>query len=150
MDTLLRGLSAATHLRFTYVDVTAAAQETERRHLAGPVAGQVMGQALAAVAGAVALGLLRGSGRLAFAAHHLRINLSLAWRMLRISFGGVGQFHVGHLIPIMSLAHMQRNGHRPVALVGGGTGMIGDPSGRSATRPPLTPAEAAWAPLGVT
>ena len=36
--------------------------------------------------------LLRGSGRLAFAAHHLRINLSLAWRMLRISFGGVGQF----------------------------------------------------------
>lgn len=36
--------------------------------------------------------LLRGSGRLAFASRHLRLNLALAWRMLRISFGGVGQF----------------------------------------------------------
>ena len=49
MDTLLRGLSAATNLRFTYVDVTATAREAEQRHLAGPVAGQVLGQALAAV-----------------------------------------------------------------------------------------------------
>ena len=43
--------------------------------------------------------------------------------------------HVGSLVPIMGLVHMQRGGHRPVALVGGGTGMIGDPSGRSAERP---------------
>ena len=42
--------------------------------------------------------------------------------------------HVGHLIPVMGLAHLQRHGHRPVALVGGGTGMIGDPSGKSAER----------------
>jgi tyrosyl-tRNA synthetase len=42
--------------------------------------------------------------------------------------------HVGHLLPVMALVHLQRGGHRPVALVGGGTGMIGDPSGKSAER----------------
>jgi tyrosyl-tRNA synthetase len=42
--------------------------------------------------------------------------------------------HVGHLIPILGLARFQRHGGTPVALVGGGTGMIGDPSGRSAER----------------
>jgi tyrosyl-tRNA synthetase len=46
--------------------------------------------------------------------------------------------HVGNLIPIMSLAHMQRNGHRPIALVGGGTGMVGDPSGKTEMRKMLT------------
>lgn len=46
--------------------------------------------------------------------------------------------HVGHLIPIMSLAHMQRHGHRPIALVGGGTARIGDPSGRSELRQMMT------------
>ena len=35
--------------------------------------------------------------------------------------------HVGSLVCIMALAHMQREGHRPIALVGGGTGLIGDP-----------------------
>lgn len=42
--------------------------------------------------------------------------------------------HVGHLIPIMGLVHMQRHGHVPIALVGGGTGMVGDPSGKSKER----------------
>jgi tyrosyl-tRNA synthetase len=42
--------------------------------------------------------------------------------------------HVGSLIPIMSLAHMQRGGHRPIVLVGGGTGMVGDPSGKTEMR----------------
>jgi tyrosyl-tRNA synthetase len=42
--------------------------------------------------------------------------------------------HVGNLIPVMGLAHLQRAGHRPIALVGGGTGMIGDPSGKTAER----------------
>jgi len=46
--------------------------------------------------------------------------------------------HVGSLIPIMSLAHMQRNGNRPIALVGGGTGMVGDPSGKTEMRKMLT------------
>ncbi len=47
-------------------------------------------------------------------------------------------FHVGNLVPIMSLAHMQRNGHRPIALVGGGTGLVGDPSGKEEMRQLLT------------
>ena len=42
--------------------------------------------------------------------------------------------HVGNLVPIMGLVHLQRAGHRPVALVGGGTGMIGDPSGKATER----------------
>ncbi|MEI7742154.1 MAG: tyrosine--tRNA ligase [Chloroflexota bacterium] len=42
--------------------------------------------------------------------------------------------HIGHLIPIFGLIRLQQHGGRPVALVGGGTGMIGDPSGRSAER----------------
>ncbi|BAH37685.1 MAG TPA: tyrosine--tRNA ligase [Gemmatimonas aurantiaca] len=42
--------------------------------------------------------------------------------------------HVGNLIPIMGLMHLQRAGHRPYALVGGATGMIGDPSGRASER----------------
>lgn len=42
--------------------------------------------------------------------------------------------HVGSLVPIILLMHMQKHGHRPVALVGGATGMIGDPTGKSAER----------------
>ena len=42
--------------------------------------------------------------------------------------------HVGNLVPVMGLVHLQRAGHRPVALVGGGTGMIGDPSGKATER----------------
>jgi len=47
-------------------------------------------------------------------------------------------FHVGHLIPLMSLVHMQRGGHRPIALLGGGTAMIGDPTGKNEMRRMLT------------
>jgi len=46
--------------------------------------------------------------------------------------------HVGNLFTIMALAHMQRHGHRPIAIVGGGTGMIGDPSGKTEMRQLLT------------
>jgi len=46
--------------------------------------------------------------------------------------------HAGNLVAIMSLVHLQRAGHRPVALVGGGTGMIGDPSGKATERQLLT------------
>lgn len=42
--------------------------------------------------------------------------------------------HIGSLLPIMGLAHFQRHGHRPIALVGGGTGLIGDPSGKTQER----------------
>src|SRR5574344_3006325 len=42
--------------------------------------------------------------------------------------------HIGHLVGVMMLKHFQRAGHRPIALVGGATGMIGDPSGKSQER----------------
>ncbi len=47
-------------------------------------------------------------------------------------------FHVGNLVPIMALSHMQRFGHRPIALIGGGTGLVGDPSGKDEMRQILT------------
>ena len=46
--------------------------------------------------------------------------------------------HVGSLLPVMALARMQRAGHSPIAIVGGGTGMIGDPSGKTQERSLLT------------
>jgi tyrosyl-tRNA synthetase len=46
--------------------------------------------------------------------------------------------HVGHLLPLMALSWMDRTGHRPIALVGGGTSMVGDPSGRTEARKLMT------------
>ena len=56
-----------------------------------------------------------------------------------IGFDPTGQsLHVGNLVQIMMLAHVQRGGHQPIALVGGGTAMIPDPSGKDALRPQLS------------
>lgn len=49
--------------------------------------------------------------------------------------------HVGHFLGMMVMAHMQRAGHRPICLLGGGTAMVGDPSGKSDMRRMMTPAE---------
>ena len=49
--------------------------------------------------------------------------------------------HAGSLLPLMALAHVQRCGHRPIALLGGGTAMVGDPSGKTEMRKMLTPEE---------
>ena len=46
--------------------------------------------------------------------------------------------HIGHYIPVMAMAHMQRAGHKPIALMGGGTGMVADPSGKTELRRVLT------------
>ena len=46
--------------------------------------------------------------------------------------------HVGSLVPVMGLAWLQRHGHTPIALVGGGTGMVGDPSGKREERPVMS------------
>jgi tyrosyl-tRNA synthetase len=51
--------------------------------------------------------------------------------------------HIGSLVPIMALAHVQAAGHRPIALLGGGTTMVGDPSGKSEMRQMLTPGQIA-------
>ncbi|OQX65994.1 MAG: tyrosine--tRNA ligase [Desulfococcus sp. 4484_242] len=47
-------------------------------------------------------------------------------------------FHVGSVLPIMALVHMQRAGHRPIAVIGGGTALVGDPSGKTEMRPIIT------------
>jgi tyrosyl-tRNA synthetase len=46
--------------------------------------------------------------------------------------------HIGHMLPVMAMAHMQRAGHRPIAILGGGTAMIGDPSGKTEMRKMMT------------
>lgn len=46
--------------------------------------------------------------------------------------------HIGHMVPFYALAHLQKYGHRPILVVGGGTGMIGDPSGKTEMRKLLT------------
>ncbi len=62
-------------------------------------------------------------------------HLSEAMRSAYVGFDPTADsLHIGNLVPIMLLAHYQRCGHKPVALVGGATGMIGDPSGRSSER----------------
>ncbi len=56
-----------------------------------------------------------------------------------IGFDPTGtSLHVGHLLQLMSMAHMQRAGHKPIVLIGGGTARIGDPSGKSEMRKMLT------------
>ncbi len=50
---------------------------------------------------------------------------------------------LGNLVPVMALAHLQRAGHRPVVIIGGGTGMVGDPSGKQEMRKLLTPEDVA-------
>ena len=59
------------------------------------------------------------------------------------------RLHLGSLVPVMGLAHAQRHGHRPIALVGGGTGLIGDPSGKSTERTLLTAEKAAENAAGI-
>ena len=67
-----------------------------------------------------------------------------------IGFDPTGSsLHVGSLVPIMVLVHLQRHGHRPIALVGGGTGMIGDPSGKTAERQLLTAEQVAQNARGI-
>ncbi|WP_372754352.1 tyrosine--tRNA ligase [Mariniflexile sp.] len=61
---------------------------------------------------------------------------------MRLAYVGIDptadSLHIGHLVGVMGLKHFQLSGHKPIALVGGATGMIGDPSGKSAERNLLT------------
>jgi len=70
-----------------------------------------------------------------------RISEILAHQKITCYIGfdpSASSLHIGSLVPIMALSHMQRQGHRPIALVGGGTGLIGDPSGKTEMRQILT------------
>lgn len=60
-----------------------------------------------------------------------------------------GSLHVGNLMPIMGLVHLQRAGHTPIILTGGGTGLIGDPSGKADERQLLTKEDAAENSAGI-
>lgn len=61
--------------------------------------------------------------------------LNQARRTIYVGFDPTADsLHLGSLIPVMGLAHAQRHGHRPLVLVGGGTGLIGDPSGKASER----------------
>ena len=57
---------------------------------------------------------------------------------MRVAYVGIDptadSLHIGHLVGVMLLKHFQLSGHKPLALVGGATGMIGDPSGKSNER----------------
>ena len=65
--------------------------------------------------------------------------LAEARRTIYVGFdASADSLHLGNLIPVMALAHAQRQGHRPLILVGVGTGLIGDPSGKAAERTLLT------------
>src|ERR1700734_3213062 len=65
--------------------------------------------------------------------------LNEAHRTIYVGFDPTADsLHLGSLIPVMGLAHVQRHGHRPLVLVGGGTGLIGDPSGKASERTLLT------------
>src|SRR5215208_3611125 len=57
--------------------------------------------------------------------------------------------HIGNLLQIMLLAHLQRAGHRPIGVIGGGTTMVGDPSGKTEARPLLSREEIATNVAGI-
>ena len=87
---------------------------------------------------------LRTRGLLQDATEGVAEHLAEAPRTVYIGFDPTAaSLHLGNLVPIMGLVHAQRAGHTPIALVGGGTGLIGDPSGKTAERLLLTREQAA-------
>jgi tyrosyl-tRNA synthetase len=87
---------------------------------------------------------LRWRGLLQDATEGAAEHLAEGSRTVYVGFDPTGpSLHVGTLLPIMGLVHAQRAGHTPIALVGGGTGLIGDPSGKTAERMLLTKERAA-------
>jgi tyrosyl-tRNA synthetase len=82
---------------------------------------------------------LRGRDLLQDATEGVAEHLAESPRTVYIGFDPTAaSLHLGSLVPIMGLVHAQRAGHTPIALVGGGTGLIGDPSGKTAERQLLT------------
>lgn len=85
--------------------------------------------------------ILRERGFIEQTTHEVEMNKLLERDAVTCYIGfdpTASSLHIGSLVPIMSLAHMQQNGHRPIALVGGGTGLVGDPSGKTEMRQLLT------------
>ena len=85
------------------------------------------------------LDVFRDRGLLQDATEGVGEHLAAAPRTVYIGFDPTApSLHLGSLVPIMGLVHAQRAGHTPIALVGGGTGLIGDPSGKTVERLLLT------------
>lgn len=85
--------------------------------------------------------ILKERGFIEQATHEEEIRQLLAKEPVTFYIGfdpTADSLHVGHFIQIMVMMHMQRAGHRPIAILGGGTGMVGDPSGRTDMRKVLT------------
>ena len=98
------------------------------------------------------LDILRARGFIEQTTHDDALRDYLASKQVTCYIGfdpTASSLHVGSLVPIMSLAHMQRNGHRPIALVGGGTGLVGDPSGKTEMRKLLTAEDVAANVVGL-
>ncbi|MDD2457240.1 MAG: tyrosine--tRNA ligase [Eubacteriales bacterium] len=85
--------------------------------------------------------LLKDRGYLAQVTHEMEVRELLGKPGVTFYIGfdpTADSLHVGHFVQMMVMAHMQQAGHRPIALIGGGTAMIGDPSGRSDLRQIMT------------
>ncbi len=85
--------------------------------------------------------VLRERGLIAQATHEDEIRELLGREKVTFYIGfdpTADSLHVGHFLQMIVMAHMQRAGHRPIALLGGGTGMVGDPSGRTDMRQMMT------------
>lgn len=85
--------------------------------------------------------VLKERGYIAQATHEEEIRALLAKENVTFYVGfdpTADSLHVGHFLGMMVMAHMQRAGHRPICLIGGGTGTVGDPSGRTDMRQMLT------------
>lgn len=85
--------------------------------------------------------VLKARGLIAQATHEEEIRELLGKEKVTFYIGfdpTADSLHVGHFLQMIVMAHMQRAGHRPIALLGGGTGMVGDPSGRTDMRQMMT------------
>lgn len=85
--------------------------------------------------------ILKERGYLAQVTHEEELKKALETEQLTFYMGfdpTADSLHVGHFLALMAMSHMQKAGHRPICLVGGGTGTVGDPSGRTDMRKMLT------------
>jgi len=84
---------------------------------------------------------LKERGYLAQVTHEEELKKALETEQITFYMGfdpTADSLHVGHFLALMAMSHMQKAGHRPICLVGGGTGTVGDPSGRTDMRKMLT------------
>ena len=84
---------------------------------------------------------LKERGYLAQVTHEEELKKALETEQVTFYMGfdpTADSLHVGHFLALMAMSHMQKAGHRPICLVGGGTGTVGDPSGRTDMRKMLT------------